>query len=39
VDNQTLADGTVTLRDRDTLEQTRLPAGEIVGEVQRRLRG
>jgi glycyl-tRNA synthetase len=27
VDEQTLADGTVTLRDRDTLEQERIPLG------------
>ena len=39
VDNQTAADGTVTLRDRDTLEQTRIPAADVVAEVQRRLRG
>ena len=25
IDEQTLADGTVTLRERDTLEQTRIP--------------
>ena len=37
VDNQTLVDGTVTLRDRDTLEQTRIPAADVVAEVQRRL--
>ena len=29
VDGDTLADGTVTLRDRDTLEQTRVPADEL----------
>ncbi len=29
VDGQTLEDGTVTLRDRDSLEQERVPAGEI----------
>jgi glycyl-tRNA synthetase len=37
VDNQTLVDGTVTLRDRDSLEQTRIPAADVVAEVQRRL--
>ena len=37
VDTQTVSDGTVTLRDRDTLEQTRIPATEVVSEVQRRL--
>ena len=25
IDDQTLADGTITLRDRDTLEQERIP--------------
>ena len=29
IDGDTLADGTVTLRDRDSLEQTRVPAEEI----------
>jgi glycyl-tRNA synthetase len=29
VDGQTLEDGTVTLRDRDTLEQERVPADEL----------
>ncbi len=29
VDGQTMEDGTVTLRDRDTLEQVRVPAGEL----------
>ncbi|MBL8851100.1 MAG: glycine--tRNA ligase [Planctomycetaceae bacterium] len=37
VDNQTLVDGTVTLRERDSLEQTRIPATDVVAEVQRRL--
>jgi glycyl-tRNA synthetase len=27
IDEQTLADGTVTLRDRDTLQQERIPLG------------
>ncbi|MFV0443573.1 MAG: glycine--tRNA ligase [Planctomycetaceae bacterium] len=39
VDNDTLADGTVTIRDRDSLEQTRLPAKDVVDEIARRLRG
>jgi glycyl-tRNA synthetase len=39
VDGQTMQDGTVTIRDRDTLAQDRLPAGEVVDEIQRRLRG
>ena len=35
VDNQTLDDGTVTLRERDSMEQQRIPAeriAEVVGE-------
>jgi len=39
VDHQTLADGTVTLRDRDSLEQERLPADGLRGELARRLAG
>ncbi len=31
-------DNTVTLRDRDTLEQVRLPMDELVDEIARRLR-
>jgi glycyl-tRNA synthetase len=37
VDGQTLEDRTVTLRDRDSLEQTRLPIGEVGAELTRRL--
>ncbi|HID22963.1 MAG TPA: glycine--tRNA ligase, partial [Planctomycetaceae bacterium] len=37
VDGQTLEDDTVTLRDRDTLEQIRIPSREVVDEIQRRL--
>ncbi len=37
VDHQTLEDGTVTLRDRDTTEQIRLPATELVAHLQRAL--
>ena len=33
VDHQTLEDDTVTLRDRDTLEQERVPAAELVERV------
>jgi len=33
VDHQTLEDDTVTLRDRDTLEQDRVPIGELVDRV------
>ncbi len=38
VDNETLSAGTVTIRDRDSLEQVRIPVAEIVPEIQRRLR-
>jgi glycyl-tRNA synthetase len=37
VDGQTLEDGTVTLRDRDTLEQTRVPAAELPEVLSERL--
>jgi glycyl-tRNA synthetase len=37
VDHQTMEDDTVTLRDRDTLEQVRLPAGELADELAGRL--
>ncbi|CAN5445525.1 glycine--tRNA ligase [soil metagenome] len=37
IDHQTMEDGTVTLRDRDTLDQSRIAAGEITGELARRL--
>jgi glycyl-tRNA synthetase len=38
VDADTARDGSVTLRDRDSLEQVRVPGGEVVEEIQRRLR-
>ena len=38
VDGDTMTGGTVTLRDRDTLEQIRLPADKVVDEIARRLR-
>ena len=38
VDGQTLEDGTVTIRDRDTMEQQRIAADEAVMLVQKRLR-
>jgi len=38
VDHQTLDDRTVTLRDRDTLEQVRIPMNELGDELERRLR-
>jgi glycyl-tRNA synthetase len=37
IDGQTMEDDTVTLRDRDSLEQVRLPVAGLVGEVERRL--
>ena len=37
VDHQTMDDDTVTLRDRDSLEQTRIPAAELGDELARRL--
>jgi glycyl-tRNA synthetase len=37
VDSQTLADQTVTIRDRDTLEQWRVKADECVEEIRRRI--
>jgi glycyl-tRNA synthetase len=37
VDHQTMEDGTVTLRDRDSLEQARVPADELRDELSRRL--
>jgi glycyl-tRNA synthetase len=37
VDHQTLDDGTVTLRDRDSLAQARVPRSELAGELGRRL--
>ncbi len=37
VDHQTMEDDTVTLRDRDSLEQIRLPISELGDELSRRL--
>jgi glycyl-tRNA synthetase len=37
VDHQTMEDDTVTLRDRDTLEQERVPVADLAAEVERRL--
>jgi glycyl-tRNA synthetase len=37
IDHQTLEDETVTLRDRDSLEQTRIPMAEVAEELVRRL--
>jgi glycyl-tRNA synthetase len=38
VDHTTMEDGTVTLRDRDSLEQIRMPAAEVAEELERRLK-
>ena len=37
VDHQSLEDGTITLRDRDSLAQERLPIEGIAEEVERRV--
>jgi glycyl-tRNA synthetase len=37
IDHQTMEDDTVTLRDRDSLDQTRIAASELSAELQRRL--
>ncbi len=37
VDHQTMEDDTVTLRDRDTLEQERVPVADLAAEIERRL--
>jgi glycyl-tRNA synthetase len=39
VDGQTLQDSTVTLRDRDTLEQSRVKSADVVEEIARRVEG
>jgi glycyl-tRNA synthetase len=38
VDNDTLSNDTVTIRDRDSLEQVRIPVKEVVEEISRRMR-
>jgi glycyl-tRNA synthetase len=39
IDGDTATDGAVTVRDRDTLEQTRVPVSEVTNEILSRLRG
>jgi glycyl-tRNA synthetase len=39
IDGQTLTDQSVTLRDRDTLVQTRVPIAECVDMLRERLHG
>ena len=38
VDTDTIKDGTVTIRDRDSLKQDRIPAKDVVDEIARRIR-
>ena len=38
VDGQTMEDGTLTIRDRDTMAQKRIPAEEAIDEIERLLR-
>ena len=37
IDSQTLADGTITIRDRDSLEQQRIRIDDSVDEIRKRL--
>jgi glycyl-tRNA synthetase len=39
IDGQSTADGTVTVRDRDTLRQERVPAGQLAAVIAARLAG
>jgi glycyl-tRNA synthetase len=39
VDGQTLTDQTVTVRDRDSLKQERVPVADVVAEIRRRVSG
>jgi glycyl-tRNA synthetase len=39
VDGQTLTDQTVTVRDRDSLKQDRVPVADVVAEIRRRVAG
>jgi glycyl-tRNA synthetase len=39
VDGQTLQDGTVTIRDRDTLEQSRVKSADVAEEIAKRIEG
>jgi len=38
VDGQTMADGTVTIRDRDSMKQERIPAAGVLGYVEEHLK-
>ena len=37
VDGQSLTDGTVTIRDRDSLQQWRVKADDVVEDIRRRI--
>jgi len=37
VDHQTMQDNTVTVRDRDTMQQDRIPVERLVDELERRI--
>jgi glycyl-tRNA synthetase len=39
VDTQTLEDGTVTVRERDSMEQTRVPKEALLNYLEEKLRG
>ena len=39
VDGQTLQDSTVTIRDRDSLEQWRVKSADVVEEIAKRVEG
>jgi len=39
IDSQTMKDGTVTLRDRDTMEQVRIKKEDIISELKQRIDG
>ena len=39
VDGQTMTDGTITIRDRDSMEQVRIPIDEVVSRINERVWG
>ncbi|MFH2056293.1 MAG: His/Gly/Thr/Pro-type tRNA ligase C-terminal domain-containing protein [bacterium] len=39
IDGQTLEDETMTLRDRDSMEQTRMKAPEVIDFLEKKIRG
>jgi glycyl-tRNA synthetase len=38
IDNETMQDNTLTIRDRDTLAQERIPIAKVVEEIRARLK-